>query len=174
MFLANKYRKKRSHMLKKNQIDIFQVLHCKYHSHMALNLLSTVFTHAQHDTSDCVGLQISFQAEHHSLSEFLKAQFLFTFSTVNKKQVQVVCHILIQEKHGNKWSIIKTLTENGGVYGCPMCQHNPVCLLSTDHQRQDFTLLITSKLTTNHVSRNSVQSTNKSNTLLFCCSFTGK
>lgn len=77
-------------MLKKIKFDIFQVLHCKYHSHMALHLLLTVFTHAQHDTSDCVGLQISFPAEHHSLSEFQKAQFVcfFTFSTVSIKQVQ--------------------------------------------------------------------------------------
>ena len=69
---------------------------------MALHLLLTVFSHAQHDTSDCVGLQISFQAEHHSLSEFSKAQFFvfcfFTFSTVHIKQVQVVCHIVINEK----------------------------------------------------------------------------
>lgn len=77
------------------------MLHCKYQSHMALHLLLTVFSHAQHDTSDCVGLQISFQAEHHSLSEFQKGTVcfcFFTFSTVNIKQVQVVCHKVIKEK----------------------------------------------------------------------------
>lgn len=52
-----------------------------------------------------------------SVRNFKKAQFLFffllffcffTFSTVNIKQVQVVCHIVIKEKkHSNKQAIIK-------------------------------------------------------------------
>lgn len=62
---------------KKNLIWYFQVLHCKYHSHMALHLLLTVFSHAQHDTSECVGPQISVQAEHHSLSEFQRHSLYF-------------------------------------------------------------------------------------------------
>lgn len=75
------------------------MLHCKYHSHMALHLLLTVFSHAQHDTSECVGLQISVQAEHHPLSEFQRHSFFFfTFSTVNIKQVHVVCHIVIKQE----------------------------------------------------------------------------
>lgn len=48
---------------------------------------------------------------------FQKAQFLFffTFSTVNIKQVQVVCHIVINETHGRLMNYYQTLTENCGI-----------------------------------------------------------
>lgn len=75
---------------------------------LALHLLLTVFSHAQHDTSECVGLQISVQAEHHSLSEFSEGTVL-TFSTVNIKQVQVVCHLVIKKKIHSKNELLLNL-----------------------------------------------------------------
>lgn len=42
--------------------------------------------------------------------------FFFTFSTVNIKQVQVVCHIVINETHGRLMNYYQTLTENCGIY----------------------------------------------------------
>lgn len=61
-------------MLKKS-ILIFSSVALLVPQPLALHLLSTVFSHAQHDTSECVGPQISVQAEHHSLSEFQRHSF---------------------------------------------------------------------------------------------------
>lgn len=68
---------------------------------LALHLLLTVFSHAQHDTV-CACLQISVQAKHHSV--LISKGTAFTYSTVNIKEVQVVCHWAIEE-YSNKWNI---------------------------------------------------------------------
>lgn len=79
--------------------------------------------------SECVGLRISVQAEHHSLSEFLKRHsfllcflcFLFFYfqHCQYKTSARLFCHISNkkkkQTKHRNKL-LLKTWTENCGFY----------------------------------------------------------
>lgn len=57
---------------------------------LALHLLLTVFSHAQHDTSVCMPTNLC--SGKTPFSVLISKGTAFTYSTVNIKEVQVVCH----------------------------------------------------------------------------------
>lgn len=124
------------------QIWYFQVLHCKYRSpwHYTCSwqcFLTLSMTH------QCVCLQISVQAKHHSV--LISKGTAFTYSTVDIKEVQVVCHWAIEE-YSNKWNIklwLKTVAfRNKCVLWKKIKNNNSSVCFWKDQKKQDFTPFI--------------------------------